>query len=449
MRNLNNTGYVSGPLLLLRPNKEKGQADRESKVISAVMICLCLVFFVCALNPSELTKQEVNVLVADTIRKEKGSESKKKRLYLHLGVQKSGTTTLQESLYANSGRLRMNGFNYICHGKYPVHMDGENNCLGNPALQCSEEDILKDKPLMMFRKCLSESKGKHSVYSGETLISDIVDTEHNWKILQNELKDFDVTVILTYRRYFEWLPSYYFQLHRRFEPGVGTGWIDESALPTFPDWYHLIANDADPLPASITRRWQAEVGRGEMHPIESEIAKISPYFPDVRIHNMHARSGDFVTSFYCDIINAEFACKDRRLSKDKNPTKSHDYDVLSLAAYHKGLIFNPKELSRANVAVSARLHHLKNINFHNGSELPLKCLSSEQQDELLIRSLELEQRILPGWYENPEFEVEHLSRFESYAERGKFCGVDSVKALEDEQWQYFFTRSLTKKQNKN
>lgn len=367
-------------------------------------------------------------------------KGEKPRLFLHLGVQKTGTTTVQASFRLNARLLRLDGYNYICHATYPVQLDGPNNCLGNPENSCNEHQLSFDPNLLRFRTCLqraAENPSVDAIYSGETFISDIVGTEHNWKLIQNELKDFDVTVVLTYRRLFEWLPSYFFQMHNPVE--LQGDWdIVPEKLPTFPQWLHLSEEDADPIRVSLARRWGLDVARGNLHPIESEIARIRPYFPNIVIHNMH--DGDFVEKFYCEILSATNTCK-KHVGGDehRNPTVTHDYAILALAARHRGMLRLSSEfVTREDVADAFKKYH-KTVN----ESFPLTCLSPLEEEELLDRSLQFEKRILSdSWYHSEHGESEHRAKFKSYVEKSKFCNVDTDRVFLDASWQTFFNETV-------
>eukprot|EP00816_Leptocylindrus_hargravesii_P004949 CAMPEP_0196804814 /NCGR_PEP_ID=MMETSP1362-20130617/4482_1 /TAXON_ID=163516 /ORGANISM="Leptocylindrus danicus, Strain CCMP1856" /LENGTH=627 /DNA_ID=CAMNT_0042177331 /DNA_START=231 /DNA_END=2115 /DNA_ORIENTATION=- len=366
----------------------------------------------------------------------------KPRLFLHLGVQKTGTTTIQASLRFNSVKLFSDGYQYICHAVYPVHLDGPNNCLGNRDNNCTETGIAQDPSLLRFRTCLQRAAGldMDAIYSGETFISDIVGTENNWKLIQNELKDFNVTVVLTYRRFFEWLPSYYSQMHTA--PELHGEWdIVEEELPTFSHWLRLNEEDADPVRVSLTRRWGLDVSQGKLHPIESEISRIRPYFPNIVIHNMH--DGDFVKSFYCDILNATKTCDDYWGGTIKrNPTKNHDYAILALAAHHRGMLkLQSVNVSRTDVASSLEEHHNK---IDANAKFPVTCLSPSQEKELLDRSILFEKRILgnSAWYQSEHGETEHRAKFLSYVKDSRFCNIDVERVLSDSSWRQYFNTTV-------
>eukprot|EP00814_Leptocylindrus_danicus_P010760 CAMPEP_0116010166 /NCGR_PEP_ID=MMETSP0321-20121206/3849_1 /TAXON_ID=163516 /ORGANISM="Leptocylindrus danicus var. danicus, Strain B650" /LENGTH=408 /DNA_ID=CAMNT_0003479233 /DNA_START=374 /DNA_END=1600 /DNA_ORIENTATION=+ len=384
--------------------------------------------------------------IPDVVTAGEDEMMKKKQIFLHLGVQKSGTTTLRSSLDKNRGQLRQfDGIDYICAHKFPIKidgLDGERSCLGNPMLQCSPDDLRKDERFMQFRSCLMNYRNSTStkaLFHNEVFISNFSATKHSWQILRNELQDFDVSIILTYRRYFEWLPSYYAQVHN--PRAIGNDW-DKSKLPTFPEWFQLSADCTDQNAFSIQRRWGDETSRSEMHPIESEISRMKLHYQNTRIHNMHAFSGDLVSSFYCNTIDADYTCEHQVKSNEHaNPMRNKDYHILALAAYEKGLIKNSDRLKRSEVGKLAEKFHRTSAKVRD-SKFPTICLSPQQQEELLNRSLEMEKRLLPEWFASPDGEAAHRSKFSQYIEQGKFCGIDTARVLEEEEWINFFAKTL-------
>mmetsp|Transcript_2245 Transcript_2245/g.3569 ORF Transcript_2245/g.3569 Transcript_2245/m.3569 type:complete len:402 (-) Transcript_2245:250-1455(-) len=386
------------------------------------------------------TKQKT-VLIHNNVTSGK-EMMKKKHIFLHLGVQKSGTTTLRSSLDKNRARLlKFDGIDYICAHQFPVKihgLDGERSCLGNPALECSPEDIRKDVYFMSFRSCLMNyrnSTATKALFHNEVFISNFSATKHSWQILRNELRDFDVTIILTYRRYFEWLLSYYAQIHHPLD--IGNDW-DKSKLPTFPEWFQLSADCTDQNTFSVHRRWGDESARRELHPIESEISRIKLHYQNIRIHNMHAFSGDLVSNFYCNTIDADYTCEHQiKMHVHANPMRTTDYEILALTAYEKGLIKNSDGLGRSEVGELAEKFHQLSAKVR-GTKFPTICLSPQQQEELLNRSLEMEKRLLPEWFASPDGEAAHRTKFSQYIKQGKFCAVDAARVLEEEEWMNFF-----------
>jgi hypothetical protein len=120
----------------------------------------------------------------------------KKKLYLHIGVHRTGTTSLQNFLFANRTNLEAQGFRYAFHA--PHHTDlAWQMLLGKLDARTLVADLIRD----------IEDYGCHSmILSGE----DFCQLE-NVQTLRLLLNHFDVRIICYLRRQDLWLESWYNQ----------------------------------------------------------------------------------------------------------------------------------------------------------------------------------------------------------------------------------------------
>ena len=70
-------------------------------------------------------------------------------------------------------------------------------------------------------------------------------------------------------------------------------------------------------------------------------------------------------------------------------------------------------------------------------DLPGICWDQTKQERYLALSLELERKLWGDEY-IAKYEEEHRQAFQKVVEKGKFCRVDTEKALTDPLWISFF-----------
>ena len=71
--------------------------------------------------------------------------------------------------------------------------------------------------------------------------------------------------------------------------------------------------------------------------------------------------------------------------------------------------------------------------FGGENNIPIVCLSDEQQARLLELSLKFEKELFPEWFAMNGTEIEHRNGFQDYIDRGKFCQWDVKKMLQKEE----------------
>jgi hypothetical protein len=359
----------------------------------------------------------------------------KPRLYLHVGPQKTGSSTIQSALdkMSRSTLKEVDGDNLFYKHINPE--SGDFDCdIGfyGQFINCTTSDSLK--------ALISESHkaGHNLLLTDENLDGRFVPA------LRESIDDNDwhVTVIVVYRRIHEWLVSWYNQIEKTTNlDSKGNVLFDQNGMPYreehkfwpsqgglhvpgFPAWYK-----------EFTKYWQpSELVRKhrsiEFYDLYKEV------FDDVVVYNMH-QEGDMLTNFMCEVISVTPTSCDRIKNnyyplKTVNPSVNLDHDILAVQAYEHGLI--KKDMARKD-AVAAVTSFVKQTN----KAIPRKC-DANVTSHIRGWLVESEKIMLHDTWSSGSEEM--LGRvFESYLSKGKLCDIDSEAVLKDDDWVHFF-RSL-------
>ena len=378
--------------------------------------------------------------------------SKLKFVY-HIGPMKTASTTLQKAHIEDKKILQEDGYLYGLDGLLLA-----NQCLDRKPNRCDTSTKWRTVFLPYLQKHSEEN-----LFLSDEMFGVMADWDGNWNLLQNTIgKTWDLSFIVTYRRFFEWYPSFYFQAHRyaMSEERITTKWPlllspnvmqrnilqrrYPNRIPTISAYFDLLQKEKSELTNIYVRRWGDTFGK--LHPTEVQKSKFEKHYPGVKVFNFHQDQNNLVGSFYCSVFPGpqSHACAHRKAigtpkSGSKNLSGSHNYDMLSIAAFDANLI-NPRVLQRAAVAEAARRHQEEVLSLTD-KDFPLTCMSSEQLNTLLEMSLQFEQRMMPEWYKTPRGEKEHREQFKSYVLEQRFCSINATEAIKDENWRNFF-RSL-------
>lgn len=351
-------------------------------------------------------------------------------LVIHVGPQKTGSTTLQH-VWAAPKELRAvmveDNFDYYFinphRGTFDCDLDGDRwvNCKASDKLK----QILAD----------ASAQRKNLLLSDENL------DERFAGALREAIDDnqFRVKVVLVYRRIHQWLPSWYSQINKsankdskgnllRNEEGQPerqphTKWPSEGGVyvPNFSEWYNQFVGHFHSSDLASN------------HPSVSFKAAYEPYFDHIEVYDMN-QEGDFVTNFMCQMIpEATKTC--HRLTQGSvdlplsNPSVDVEHDIVSVAAFERGLI--DPSLSRPEV-VEAVQNHLRNSE----TSLPRRCDVSVR-DEIHDWLMDSEKAMFPqAWSNSTRDALE--SDYNVYYERGKLCDIDIDAVLSNGAWIRFF-----------
>jgi hypothetical protein len=263
------------------------------------------------------------------------------KLVIHIGPHKTATTTTQAELTFFQDRLALDDYLYLGRLYYPYD-NGERMVLNR-----TPDSTLQTLFRNMFQKCWRDTKEQcvqdlrdrlHSQFdprmpnlliSDEALLKlydDPSDSERNenFVILKDILgRDFDIVIIVTYRRFFEWLPSAKHQKDKPTGEASKTQWPGKSLSRAGIAPRPLLPNDQSVT--SVIDEWSREHFLTSVtYATLRELATDTPNFT-VQIVHMYHHKLSVRTNFLCHAVpNAPHSCRAshrddaiRRLDQDE------------------------------------------------------------------------------------------------------------------------------------
>ncbi len=126
-----------------------------------------------------------------------------KEVFLHIGTNKTGSTSIQNQLYKDRSELLKHGISYPLETKAHHHVF--RNKTGNLRLKIdSWSELMKEIASPEIKKVIISAEGFARGYAN-------IELEGLYQI-KNELRNFDVTIVLFLRSQHSFLESYYSQL---------------------------------------------------------------------------------------------------------------------------------------------------------------------------------------------------------------------------------------------
>jgi hypothetical protein len=294
------------------------------------------------------------------------------------------------------------------------------------------------------------SQGNHMVFSIEAMSNHLEDKEEVWGFLLSLFEGWNVRIIVSYRYYFDWLRSMYYQQN------IGkmyNRWPHEKGKPhaNFIGYlnYHLECREKN-----ITTNDGNSFGQ---HLTLTSFQLFARHFHDVRVFNLH-QEGDPVRNFICQMLpTAHKVCK--RLSEQtedtdetlvKRVSQSFDADRIAEVAYERGLVNQnvPKEEVVHKIA-----HHMEHTGLSSNKEY-FTCPSASLEVRFLNASLVFERDILTAQRLHlPEVDFQHdesnlVPLFERTKAKKKFCEIDPDQVLKNEDWKTFLSKITSTKKKK-
>lgn len=362
------------------------------------------------------------------------NDQQKPLFVLHVGPSKTGTTTVQ--YFAQNNEKVMEDANVYYLGHNGKNRQQDTHRLHSTCLSGSnfDEQACKEKWAEIYRILDDHHAKNHIVLLSEERFSyyhkEKDEEARLWKYLVPLQEKWDVRVVYTYRRYYDWLPSKYYQVFNpmggsRYEANMAKRleWPDMKGkvIPSFPEFFEAYSN-----------KWSLK------HPAAMK-KKYEDRFDNVWFFNMHME-GDFLPNFFCKMVpEAGSLCEYLRTeytSIVKNPSTSKHvhFDMIAVEAYKRGWL--DKSLARRDVAQAVEDFSAEQ-GYDKMTDFPLDCLTPEQTESLLSQSLSFESKTVPKYFASPKGEVVLREGFAASLEKHKFCTVDVDVVLEERKWQKF------------
>ena len=377
-----------------------------------------------------------------TFAEDPPNDSKKLPLaILHMGPHKTGTTTIQKALETFADTLNEDGWDASLVNN---QKDKRLKKLENSIMLCIKSGKAKDckrwgEALNATIQVGSE-RGMNLLMSDEAMAYfDFVSGRH-WKQFSSLLQEhYRVRAILVYRRFYEWLPSYY---HQQFKyEGRPHGnklyiWPAEGgiAIPPITEYWNQFLNNTygEGIFPSINQ-WDKETAL-PLHNVLAIKNRLEAQSISVTVVNYH--SGDLLENFFCSTLpHGHRTCQEIKnratIIKNKSPNPNeYDYDIIATAAQEAGLLRD--DVVRGKVKGQIR-KFLKRTNQTVERDLPLKCLEKSKENLLRQISYEAEEQLMPSLL--PSFNASFAAAIAAH----KFCCVDATTLLQNETWQSFLS----------
>jgi len=363
------------------------------------------------------------------------------RAVLHMGMYKTGTTTIQS--YTNSLRENLRNDGYEMPWSWGIdHHDGKSVRKGLAEIQSDfARCFLKERAHKMFGLCRPDlveygreiaREGKNLLVSAENFLG--LQEAEGLKKLQEYLSQWDeVRILIFYRRFYDWIPSMHNEQMKQKIPRsridivqfLKSDYTQES--PHFPFWYGLTA-----VPM---------------------VERLKDYFSmeDITIRNYHEdrEDGKLSERFFCEgLPQAPSTCEDlSRQQESRRRNSGADlqvYRFLTEGARRAKLLNHvPNREIERDIAKNLRIYWESTLNF-TSAELPRVCPPQHILDAIWKMTLHSEKmfREYAGLKNTDGFDSEKSNSkmrldFEK-ASRTSLCSLDVDRILEDERWLSYF-----------
>mmetsp|Transcript_18570 Transcript_18570/g.30399 ORF Transcript_18570/g.30399 Transcript_18570/m.30399 type:complete len:481 (+) Transcript_18570:119-1561(+) len=350
---------------------------------------------------------------------------RKGKVMFHMGVHKTGTTSIQHALSLQVFKDSFMEDNFIVG-----NVDGGGygtksalaKCLKNKQ-SCSSSN--SNGHISTFGKRIEEALvGNHNL----VLSSEQFDYFRPAKMIKRFFHEFeDVQVILFYRRFFEWGLSMFMQRKRNH----WQSW-DKGGSLVHKNFVTFLASENISSYAMKESRYTI-----------STYLYYKKHF-NVSLVNMHAGNGDSLTNFLCNpTLNAPNTCRKRQrnelqVEKSNQVKGTEVYDEIAMAAYAEGLI-DAQQYSRDMARSLIQKHQESSLN-RTSTNFSFICPSAHQLHELLEVSIKTEREYFPEFFESEQGEAELRKKFHKMVSRSQFCSVDTEEVLADPLWKNYFVQ---------
>jgi hypothetical protein len=357
---------------------------------------------------------------------ENSAEKQKPTAILHIGPHKTATTTIQTFMKNYQTEMYNDGYEFPGDWTDPlttsINMERLVNCFQFPEFRTPNDcDTQQYDDIAKIAE-----RGSNMILTAETFAYHFTDVS---KVREAVSPWGDnVVVVAYYRRFFEWLISYY-NMEMRYKPVPErlplADWLEDEA--------RMEHNYMELFTYGLVSHWDK-------------------YFPDkVKVYNMHDKEHIKAETFFCDAIpRADKTCqviKANNEVRQANPsTDSLVYGEIAYAAYQMKLfrpdVSDPATIDWDDIVEKVKSYQEDTLGLKSTNFDPLRCPSSTVIERIKEKSLQAEMKLAPEFYTTAAGEATLLKKFERNLTKYKFCSVDAKRLLEeDSRWQTFFQTS--------
>jgi hypothetical protein len=325
----------------------------------------------------------------------------------------------------------------------------------------------------------THSQGKNAIIMAEGFWS--YTREQRKSVVDEFSSNWNVKLILNYRRAYEFLPSAYNQNHK---PSTHPTDVSSTLWPGETNEYGVVGKPLLPFNIDedyVMKKYVEGMETKGMHPVSQfasnlnlsspstqltcfiifkvEIMRQKYPFPNVtiiKLHELEHTSGDAVLQeMFCHVVNnMPNSCAAAQLDDTikigdlaSNPYYSFNYDMLATAAYEKQLFgFQKKNAISTQELLPSRHHITALIQRYQEDTLNLThqdfaaiCMAKEKMDRILNASI-ISEKVIYGSDWRSQQEVNLRQAFLAYQEKRQyvFCWINTEKTLQDPTWLAFF-----------
>lgn len=298
------------------------------------------------------------------------------RAILHVGPHKTGSTSFQKFCYGNKPVLLQD--NFLLPQLDAVFKREKTVANLGFCLQTQNLDPPCDQIVGNATRFLEQARqqNKSVLISTEEFSKASVDLDR----LEALVAGFDVEVVVVYRRFYEYLPSIYFETFKHSQTTYqekGTEGLLKR--PTFAEW----------LTPEIGPRFR----RQHTSDVLERYQRLGP----VQVYNWYA-PGDFLSNFVCS-LNLTNACREAQNIQPAASNAGYSFDSeIILAEAHRRHLVDWGELVQQNnyTIILGQLNEFLTEHRKHGNGAEYICLSETQERDLLRLSIEIEEAILPS-----------------------------------------------------
>ena len=346
---------------------------------------------------------------SSTFNIESGSESvPDRKLILHVGPGKMGTTTIQAAMERDEEELTKDNFcifNQKMFQWISMYLNTSNNYGRDDAKEVEEAKGYFQKLLDHLDQCYSRKQ--HVLLSSEFLGH--LDREVWERELKPSFERWDVTIAVGYRRFHSWAPSAWFQIMRAKPDNSWPKDKDDTKMliPSFRDWYYSPRAQDVLLPKLFTdyyiEHWK---GLG-VH--------------NFLIYNLH-EDPNLLKTFYCSTLGLKYACEKHATTYEKreNLRFSLQNDRLACELHLQGHI-DAEKVSRVEAG-----EMISKFFIEKGKALekvsPM-CFNYGAMNEVLEKSKTLEEELVPDFHASDKGMVTMKDEIQK-SKYKDYCDVD-------------------------
>ena len=384
---------------------------------------------------------------------------------IHMGVHKTGSSSIQNDSGNYWHQLREDGFEmpWTLYEELTSKDEREaeqklnngevlkNNQVNFATCFMSPTNPIKERfPCMqdlLLKGLLVAERGYNLLVSAETFATIHENGIHD---LRAYLKSWDqVLVVVFYRRFFSWVSSLHNQMMKYRKWNDTNIW--DCSIRHFLSY--ALKDPAEDI-GSSRNEWSCE-------PLFRDILldgytvdlveRLQPHFLNITVLNFHDDTkGGPPENFFCNALPTVSRHTCKAIQNQSSPTAvntavSLDYSDIAYGAWKAGLVKIDSEQNLNQLTRRVGWYNEVRLN-QTAIDFPRVCPTADELQKLWSKSLNYEKRLFPELYQNRT--DSHVSSpflgetamkddFKIHS-RFKLCAVDVDAVLSERQWQQFF-----------